>query len=163
MQLFRTVAKNATVQKEGKRSVKREIVYYSLDIILAVGYRVNSVKGTHFRIWATKRLNEYLMKGYTINKKRLELNKAQFLQTLEDLKILTENNQQVEAKDILSLIQSFSSTWFSLDSYDKNFFPQAGTLEEIKTSAEELQNDLQELKKLLIKKGEASELFAQEK
>ena len=90
MQLFRTVAKNATVQKEGKRSVKREIVYYSLDIILAVGYRVNSVKGTHFRIWATKRLNEYLMKGYTINKKRLELNKAQFLQTLEDLKILTE-------------------------------------------------------------------------
>ena len=50
-----------------------------------------------------------------------------------------------------------------MDSYDKNFFPQAGTLEEIKTSAEELQNDLQELKKLLIKKGEASELFAQEK
>ena len=82
MQLFRTVAKNATVQKEGKRSVKREIDYYSLDIILAVGYRVNSVKGTHFRIWATKRLNEYLMKGYTINPKRLEQNKAQFLQTL---------------------------------------------------------------------------------
>ena len=61
------------------------------------------------------------------------------------------------------MIQSFSSTSFSLDSYDKNFFPQAGTLEEIKASAAELQNDLQKLKTLLINKGEAAALFAQEK
>ena len=61
------------------------------------------------------------------------------------------------------MIQLFSSTWFSLDSYYKNFFPQAGTLEEIKASAAELQNDLQKLKTLLINKGEAAELFAQEK
>lgn len=66
-----TVAKNATVQKEGKRSISREIEYYNLDAIISVGYRVNSKQGTQFRIWATNRLKEYLIQGYSINKKRL--------------------------------------------------------------------------------------------
>jgi death-on-curing family protein len=145
------------------KSQTKQVGYYNLDIILSIGYRVNSKVATKFRQWATQTLKQHITKGYTINQKRLEENKVQFLQTLEDLKSLTENNQLVEAKDILSLIQSFSSTWFTLDSYDKNTFPQSGTLEEIKASAAELQNDLQELKTLLIKKGEASELFAQEK
>ena len=78
-EIFRTVAKNATVQTEGSRKITRNILCYSLDIILAVGYRVSSVKGTQFRIWATKRLNEYLVNGYVINQKRLEENKAQFI------------------------------------------------------------------------------------
>ena len=86
-EIFRTVAKNATVQIEGKREIKREIVYYSLDVILTVGYRVSSVKGTQFRIWATQRLNDYLVKGYAINQKRIEENKTQFLQTLEDFNL----------------------------------------------------------------------------
>ncbi len=76
---------------------------------------------------------------------------------------MTNDNQQIETKDILSLIQSFSNTWFSLDSYDKNEFPTQGTQEEITTSAAELHKDLQQLKAELIKKGEATELFAQEK
>ena len=62
-----TVAKNATVQNEGSRTVTRDIVYYSLDVIISVGYRVKSVRGTQFRIWATKRLNEYIIKGFTMN------------------------------------------------------------------------------------------------
>ncbi len=62
-----TVAKNATVQIEAGRQVKREIDYYNLDVILSVGYRVNSKQGTQFRIWANKVLKEYLLKGYSLN------------------------------------------------------------------------------------------------
>ena len=71
-----TVAKNATVQIEAGREVKREIEYYNLDAILSVGYRVNSKQGTQFRIWANKILKDYLLKGYTINNRmnRLEDN-----------------------------------------------------------------------------------------
>ena len=162
-EIFRTVAKNATVQTEGSRKITRNILCYSLDIILAVGYRVSSVKGTQFRIWATKRLNEYLVNGYVINQKRLEENKAQFIQTVEDLKILTQNNNLIEAKDILSLIKLFSNTWFTLDSYDRKEFPKNGTKKEIQFSANELANDLQKLKHELIEKAATTKLFAQEK
>ncbi len=67
-----TVAKNATVQTEGNRNITREIEYYNLDVIISVGYRVNSKKGTQFRIWATQRLKDYLVKGYAMNQKRLD-------------------------------------------------------------------------------------------
>jgi death-on-curing family protein len=153
----------SVVQKEGKRNVTRNIKFYNLDAILSVGYRVNSKKGTQFRQWATQRLKDYLIKGYAINQKRLEENKSHFLQTLEDLKVLAKNNSQIEAQDILSLIQSFSNTFFALDSYDKNEFPKQGEQKEIEANSEELQRDLYQLKTELIKKGEATDLFAQEK
>lgn len=62
-----TVAKNATVQIEGDREIKREIEYYNLDVIISVGYRVKSLRGTQFRIWATERIREYIVKGFTMN------------------------------------------------------------------------------------------------
>ena len=67
-----TVAKFATVQKEGEREVTRNIEYYNLDMILSVGYRVKSSKGVIFRQWANKILKDYMLKGYAINQKRLE-------------------------------------------------------------------------------------------
>ena len=66
-----TVAKIATVQIEGGRTIEREIEYFNLDMIISVGYRVNSKRATQFRIWATKTLKDHLVKGYTINEKRL--------------------------------------------------------------------------------------------
>src|SRR3989339_340545 len=66
-----TVAIFATVQKEGQREVSRDIEYFNLDMILSVGYRVNSKKATVFRQWATKTLHSHIVDGYTINKKRL--------------------------------------------------------------------------------------------
>ncbi|PIE87979.1 MAG: hypothetical protein CSA04_04190 [Bacteroidetes bacterium] len=78
-----TCAKIAQVRREGKRQVKRDILYYNLDVIISVGYRVNSKQGTQFRIWATKRLKEYLVQGYTINEKRLA-QKNQEIQFLKD-------------------------------------------------------------------------------
>lgn len=67
-----TVRKSLTVQSEENRKVKRKIEYYNLDVIISVGYRVKSKRGTQFRIWATQRLKDYLVKGYAINEKRLE-------------------------------------------------------------------------------------------
>ena len=67
-----TVAKFATVQNEGKRQVTREIEYYNLDAIISVGYRVNSKRGTQFRIWATERLREYIIKGFAMDDTRLK-------------------------------------------------------------------------------------------
>ena len=66
------VAKFATVQKEGDRNVTRNIDYYNLDMIISVGYRVKSKNGIIFRKWATKILKDYMIKGYAVNKKRLE-------------------------------------------------------------------------------------------
>lgn len=158
-----TVAKIATVQKEGKRNVERQIEYFNLDLILSVGYRVNSKIATKFRQWATKLLNQHITKGYTINEELLKRNKAQFIKTLEDLKILTKENSQLKATDVLTLIQSFSKTFLALDRYDKNTFPENGTKQEVKASAKDLAKDLQKLKQELINKGEATVLFAQEK
>ena len=67
-----TVANFATVQNEGNRSIEREIEYYNLDAIISVGYRVNSIRGTQFRIWATQRLREYIVKGFTMDDERLK-------------------------------------------------------------------------------------------
>jgi hypothetical protein len=67
-----TVAKHATVQTEGARTVSREIEFYNLDVIISVGYRVKSQRGTQFRIWATQRLREYIVKGFTLDDERLK-------------------------------------------------------------------------------------------
>ena len=67
-----TVANFATVQNEGKRQVERQVDFYNLDVIISVGYRVKSQQGTQFRIWATKRLKEYIIKGFTLDDERLK-------------------------------------------------------------------------------------------
>ena len=67
-----TVANFATVQLEGSRSVNRELEYYNLDAIISVGYRVNSIRGTQFRMWATERIKEYIVKGFTMDDARLK-------------------------------------------------------------------------------------------
>lgn len=67
-----TVRKFRTVQQEGTRSVEREIEHYNLDVIISVGYRVKSPQGTQFRIWATQRLKEYIIKGFALNDERFK-------------------------------------------------------------------------------------------
>lgn len=73
-----TVSKLEIVQKEGTREVKRQLDFYNLDAIISVGYRVNSAKATHFRIWATKALKEYIQKGFVLDDERLKQGKAVF-------------------------------------------------------------------------------------
>ena len=71
------------VQKEGERNISREIIHYNLDMIISVGYRVNSKRGTHFRIWATRNLTSLITKGYTLNEKRLSSGDANFDELVE--------------------------------------------------------------------------------
>jgi len=83
-----TVAKNATVQIEGNRQVKRVIEYYNLDAIISVGYRVNSATATQFRQWATKSLREHIAKGFSINRKQIGKNYDAFMKAVGDIQAL---------------------------------------------------------------------------
>ena len=73
-----TCAKFAQVQQEGNRAVRRELEYYNLDAIISVGYRVNSSKATQFRIWATKTLKEFIIKGFVLDDERLKQGQTVF-------------------------------------------------------------------------------------
>jgi death-on-curing family protein len=155
--------KKSNMQKMHIANSDKPVEFYSLDIILAVGYRVESSRAINFRRWATKILKQHITKGFTINLNRLKQNQQDFLKAVEDIKILSKDNSQIKTDDILELIKSFSYTWFSLDKYDKNSFPKTGTKKKINITSEELSNNLTKLKTELINRREASELFAQEK
>ncbi len=156
-----TVAKNATVQIEGKKEVIRQIEYYNLDAIISVGYRVNSTRATQFRQWATARLKEYLVQGYSINQKRLdELQKT--------IQIISEKSKGdlslVEARGFLEIISTYTESFILLNQYD------AGSLEidgspDITYIIEysEAHTVIGELRSKLMEKWEASDLFGNEK
>lgn len=76
-----TTRKFRVVRSEGTRQVAREIDHYDLDVAISVGYRVNSKKGTQFRIWATRRLRDYLVDGYAVNRQRFEQNTVELEQS----------------------------------------------------------------------------------
>ena len=121
-----TVAKNATVQIEGKREIKREIDFYNLDAIISVGYRVNSKQGTQFRIWATKKLKEYLIKGYAINQTRLD----QLKQSIELIKTSTEELENEQSREIISVLADFALGLDILDGYDNQSLEIKGVTKE---------------------------------
>ncbi len=159
-----TVAFFATVQKEGNREIKRNIEHYNLDLILSVGYRVNSKKATIFRQWATKTLKQHIVEGYTLNKKRLFKNYSMFIQAVDDIKKFLPNSSELRTESVIELIKLFASTWLSLDTYDKIEFPKRGNIKkQVNVTSDELEKALISLKTELIKKNEASELFGQEK
>ena len=112
-----TVAKFATVQKEGEREVTRKIEYYNLDMILSIGYRVKSDKGVIFRQWANKILKDYMLKGYASNKKRLEyLEKT--IKLIDIANRIDERLEENDAKEILKVIGEYSKALNLLDDYD---------------------------------------------
>ncbi len=112
-----TVAKFATVQKEGKREVTRNIEYYNLDMIISVGYRVKSKNGIVFRKWATKVLKDNLIKGYSINEKRLEyLEKT--VKLIDIASRIEDDLNGSEAKEIIKVINNYSNALDLLDDYD---------------------------------------------
>lgn len=162
-----TVSILETVQKEGEREVKRKIEHYNLDLILSVGYRVNSANATKFRRWATRVLRQYLLKGYAINEKRLlgvknRLNDLKqtitFLQGQSKKKLL--KGQEAE---ILQLLADYSKTLSLLQQYDqKKIKTQKGKSSEFILEYETCRKIIDQLKQKLIQKEEAGGLFAQE-
>ena len=106
-----TVAKFATVQNEGGRTVTREIEYYNLDMIISVGYRVKSKRGVEFRRWANQVLKQYVMQGYAVNQKRLsDLGSV--------VKLLKRTENSLDAKQVLTVVERYSTALDLLDSYD---------------------------------------------
>ena len=159
-----TCAKIAQVQIEGKRQVKREVEYYNLDVILAVWYRVNSAKAIKFRQWSTKILKDYIVKGYSLNEKRLiEKKYEDFKKAIKNLEGLVKW-KNIKADEIISLIKDFWNTWFNLENFDKGILPKKGfTQKDLKILSNELYKDIEKLKQDLIKQDLATEMFAQEK
>ena len=118
-----TVRKFRTVRKEGSRNVSRNLEYYNLDMIIAVGYRVNSKIATKFRKWATNTLREYLTKGYVINEKMLKAqqNKIHTLQSTVSLLTRSIQNQIStvdQAQDVANILDNFAKGLDLLDNFD---------------------------------------------
>jgi len=112
-----TVAFFATVQNEGSRKVTRQVQYYNLDMIISVGYRVNSKRGIAFRRWATNILKDYMLKGYAINQRRLEY----LEKTVKLIDIATRLDEELrsdESYNMLKVISDYTKALDTLDRYD---------------------------------------------
>lgn len=121
-----TISKMEIVAQEGDRLVSRTLEVYNLDMILSIGYRVNSGKATQFRIWATQRLKEYLVQGYAINEQRLA-QKNQEVQTLKDgIRILGRAIEYKVDEADMSWLAHFAKGLELLDDYDHEGLDQKG-------------------------------------
>ena len=158
------VSEKSNVQKMHIANSDKPVKYYSLDIILAVGYRANSARAINFRRWATNTLKKHLIDGYTINKSRIVKNYAVFLDAVEKIKLLLPESGTVDAKSALELIKMFADTWVSIDAYDKDSFPTSGvSKKQVSITASELASSLLEFKVELQKSGQAGDLFGAER
>lgn len=119
-----TCAKFAQVRNQGKRLVKRELINYNLDVIISIGYRVNSIRAIHFRQWATQRLKDYLVQGLSINHKRLEeLGKmVKLIESTGNVEIL----QLSEAKGLLHILSNYTRSFILLNQYDSHKLQNKG-------------------------------------
>lgn len=154
-----TVAKFATVQKEGDRQVAREIEYYNLEVITSVGYRVKSKNGIAFRKWANNILKEYMLKGYAVNERRLEY----LEKSIKLIDIANRGSERIttleEAKDILKIINNYTKALNLLDDYDHR------TLKKLKGNKIENKISYQDCLNIIskLKFNESSNIFALEK
>ena len=164
-----TVAKFATVQAEGDKSVTRQLEYYNLDMIISVGYRVNSRKAVEFRKWASNILKDYLIKGYSVNYKKImrkELEELKQTVLLLSNTLLNQNLVNETGSELLNLIRTYTKTWDILLKYDENRLElpksgKSGISRELKYKEAKLA--IINLKTELLQKSEASNLFGQER
>lgn len=168
LQVDATVKKFLTVRREGKRDVKRELNYFNLDMIISVGYRVKSSIATQFRIWATKILKDHLVRGFTVNQLRLAekgVHEAQqvlslLADTLEDHDLVSD-----DGRSVLSIVNRYARTWQLLLQYDEDRLPLSGDDRTLSAFLEisQVRKAINALKKELLKQGEATELFGNER
>ena len=154
------VANFATTASDGKTY---QTEHYNLDVIISVGYRVKSQRGTQFRQWATTRIKDYLVKGYSINQKRLDQ-----LQTVIEVIEKRGNHptlQLTEAKGLLEILSQYTQSFILLNQFDSNSLRKDKLSENItyEINYPEAKAAIAELKKQLMEKKEASDLFGNEK
>ena len=159
-----TVAKNATVQIENGRRIVRQIEYYNLDVIISVGYRVKSQRGTQFRIWANRVLKEYLVKGYAVNE-RIHKEQIGELRQLVGMLGRTIQNQPLLSTDetnaLFNVVTDYTYALDTLDSYDYQRLTINDTTSEAPFHAT-YDNAMQAIRSLKERFGESS-LFGNEK
>lgn len=154
------VKKSLTTAGDGK---KYNTKFYNLDVIISVGYRVKSLRGVQFRQWATQRLKEYLVQGYAINQERLE-ELGKMVQLIEQSGKI-ENLQLKEAKGLIEIIANYTKSFVLLNQFDSHTLRKEKLTKNITYEIyyEEARAAIDELKKQLLAKKEASELFGNEK
>jgi len=118
-----TTEQSSVVQNEGGRQVRRKVNFYNLDVIISVGYRVKSRRGTQFRIWATNVLREHLIRGFTLNEKRLREQEKKLADLRRTVGLLEQTlaNQAIgldEAKGLLQVITDYAYALTTLDRFD---------------------------------------------
>lgn len=158
-----TVKEYLTVQREGKRNIRRPLKYYNLDVIISVGYRVKSLRGTRFRQWATKVLKDYLVKGYAVNTRIKEENYRQLTQLVHSM-ARTMKLQQLttaERNALLDVVVDYTYALDRLDDYDyrRLTLPRSTTAEKFRATYEGAMQVLSQLRK----KFGASALFGNPK
>jgi prophage maintenance system killer protein len=163
-----TVSKMETVRQEGKRQVIRAIDFYNLDMIISVGYRVNSKQATLFRIWATNVLKQHLIQGYTLNQKRLQqigYTELEAALTLVSRAIGRKEPDLAEAKGLLDVITRYAKSWLLLQQYDEDRLLVPGKSDGVPSALAyaEAREAIVALKKDLKAKGAASDLFGKER
>jgi death-on-curing family protein len=158
-----TVRNFRTVRQEGKRTVSRDLEHYNLDVIISVGYRVNTLRGIQFRQWATQRLNDHLVKGYTINQQRLiQLN--QIVNVIQQSG-KSDDLQLSEAKGLLEILSKYTRSFVLLNQFDNNSLSTEKLNSNItyEIQYKEAKEAIAELKRQLIAQHEATSLFGNEK
>ncbi|MFD2600765.1 RhuM family protein [Flavobacterium suzhouense] len=163
-----TWRENRQVQVEGKRSVERRLDLYNLDVIISVGYRVKSPIATEFRKWATQKLKEYLVKGYVVNEELLKSNADKITELESKISILHQNLFEVQSRltdGFLSIINQYSKSFELLNKYDTESLGKEGLTEELiyVINYDDVKGAIKKLKENLAAKGEAGELFGNEK
>ncbi len=154
-------AKFAHTASDGKTY---QVDFYNLDVILSVGYRTNSRKAIKFRQWATKTLKEFLVHGYVLNKKQIFKNYDQFIKNVENIQSLLPAHITLDPKNILDLVKEYAVTWKKLDQYDRDDLNKKGeTKKNIVLQGKELFSAIQSLKIELLRKNEATDIFANER
>lgn len=147
-----TVVEFATVQMEGNREVERNVEYYNLDVIISVGYRIKSKRGVEFRRWANSVLKQYILNGYAVNDIRIR-------QLGEVIRIMTRPENESDSRQVLSVIEKYSSALDLLDAYDhQNMTRPEGNRATYVLSYEECMDVIQSMRF-----GDESDLFGKEK
>ena len=158
------VDKKSNMQKMHIPNSDKPVTLYSLDVILSVGYRTNSKIAIEFRQWATKTLRTHITKGYTINRKRIGQNYDSFMKAVGDVQALLPEHVKLDPKAVLELIKEFATTWVSLDAYDKESLVLKGvTKKRVTLVSTDLHTAISDLRKELMRKGEATDIFANER
>lgn len=144
----------------------KPVKFYNLDVIISVGYRVNSKRGTQFRKWATKTLNDHLMRGWTLDRSRFERNAAELEAALALIRKTAKSPNLIAetGRGLVEIISRYTQTFLLLQRYDEGLLTEPnGTAGGIMPTIDEVRQSIAHLKTDLMSRGEASDLFGRER